>query len=163
VRRVPISQIKPAAYNPRKDLKPGDPDYEALRRSVERWDLVEPLVWNARSGNLVGGHQRLKILQQLGHTEADVSVVDLDEPDEKALNLALNRIQGAWDQDRLAGLLKGLNAEGFDLTLTGFNTTELEDLMGHVPDFFPVGEGEQGRLDEKKPVTCPECGHEFQA
>ena len=78
VQRIPLARIKAAAYNPRKDLRPGDPEYEKLRRSIERWDLVEPLVWNRRTGNLVGGHQRLKILEARGDTEVEVSVVDLD-------------------------------------------------------------------------------------
>jgi ParB-like chromosome segregation protein Spo0J len=79
VKRVPIRRLKPAKYNPRKDLKPGDPEYDKLKRSVEQWDLVEPLVWNKRSGNLVGGHQRLKILEERGDTEVEVSVVDLGQ------------------------------------------------------------------------------------
>jgi ParB-like chromosome segregation protein Spo0J len=59
IQKIAISKIKPAAYNPRKDLKPGDPEYLKLAKSMKEFDLVEPLVWNKRSGNLVGGHQRL--------------------------------------------------------------------------------------------------------
>ena len=60
IKKIPISRIKEAAYNPRLDLKPGDPEYEKIKRSIEEFDLVEPLVWNETTGNLVGGHQRLK-------------------------------------------------------------------------------------------------------
>jgi len=95
IRKIPISKIKPAAYNPRKSLLPGDPEYEKLLKSIDEFDCVEPLVWNRRSGNLVGGHQRLKILAARGDTEVMCSVVDLSPEREKALNLALNRISGS--------------------------------------------------------------------
>src|SRR5499426_2818469 len=83
-----ISDIQPAPYNPRKDLKPGDAEYEKLRHVMDRYDLVEPLVWNKRTRHLVGGHQRLKILKARGDVTVPAVIVDLDEADEKALNLA---------------------------------------------------------------------------
>ena len=86
IQKIPISKINPAKYNPRLDLQPGDPDYEKLKKSMQEFDLVEPLIWNKRSGNLVGGHQRLKILVEQGKNEVDVSVVDLPDSKEKALN-----------------------------------------------------------------------------
>lgn len=97
IEAMPLNQLIPAAYNPRKDLQPGDPEYEKLRRSLEEFGLVEPLVYNRRTGRLVGGHQRLKVLQETGVAEVEVSVVDLDEDREPALNLALNKLQGDWD------------------------------------------------------------------
>ena len=57
-----IDKINPAKYNPRKDLKPGDPDYEKLKKSIAEFDLVEPLIMNKRGNVLIGGHQRLKVL-----------------------------------------------------------------------------------------------------
>ena len=89
-----INQINPAPYNPRKDLTPGTPEYERLKRSIDTFGCVEPLVWNKRSGNLVGGHQRFKVLLARGDTTTDVSVVDLPPEQEKALNVALNKISG---------------------------------------------------------------------
>ena len=68
LRKIPINQINPAKYNPRIDLKPGDPEYDKLKKSLEEFDLVEPLIWNKRSSNLIGGHQRLKILIEQGKT-----------------------------------------------------------------------------------------------
>jgi len=62
IQKIKIGKINPAAYNPRKDLKPGDPDYEKLKKSIDTFGYVEPLVWNNRTGNLVGGHQHFKIL-----------------------------------------------------------------------------------------------------
>jgi ParB-like chromosome segregation protein Spo0J len=128
IERVPLNKINPAPYNPRRDLKPGDPDYEKLKRSIDTWGLVEPLVWNKRTGNLVGGHQRLKILQEQDVTEVEVSVVDLDQTSEKALNVALNKIEGDWEPKRLAALLEELDAET-DLTLTGFGHEELDRML----------------------------------
>lgn len=85
------SKIKPAAYNPRKALTPKDDEYQAIKRSIEAFGLVEPLVWNKLASNLVGGHQRLRVLKDLGHKEVDVSEVDLDPRQERALNVALNK------------------------------------------------------------------------
>jgi len=79
VRRMKVNEINPAPYNPRIDLKPGDPEYEALKKSIERFGLVDPLIWNKRTNRLVGGHQRLKVLKDLGYETADVVVVDLPE------------------------------------------------------------------------------------
>ena len=82
-----VSDLSPAPYNPRSI----SPDaLSGLRASVERFGLVEPIVWNSQTGNVVGGHQRLKVLQAIGETETQVVVVDLPEVEEKALNVALN-------------------------------------------------------------------------
>ncbi|WP_315372146.1 ParB N-terminal domain-containing protein [Paenibacillus xylanexedens] len=85
IRIVPIDQINAAAYNPRVDLQPGDVEYEKLRCSIEEFGYVEPIVWNERTGHMVGGHQRYKIMvNEVGHTELQVSVVDLDNQAGKA-------------------------------------------------------------------------------
>ncbi|WP_231850562.1 ParB N-terminal domain-containing protein [Brevibacillus brevis] len=83
-----VSKINPASYNPRIDLQPGDIEYEKLKRSIQEFGYVEPLIWNEQIGNLVGGHQRFKILVEQGTTEIEVSIVSLDEIQEKALNIA---------------------------------------------------------------------------
>ena len=124
IKKIPIDLIEPAYYNPRKDLKPGDPEYEKLKKSIIEFDLVEPLVWNKRTGRLVSGHQRLKVLKELGYKEVEVSVVDLDEKKEKALNIALNKIQGDWDKEKLEELLDELYKEGI-WELTGFDEREI--------------------------------------
>src|SRR5580698_9660348 len=122
IEKVSINKINPAAYNPRIDLKPGDRDYKKLKQSINTFGYVEPLVWNSRTGSLVGGHQRLKILIEQGAQEVEVSVVDFDLEKEKALNLALNRIQGEWEKEKLAALLKDLSEiPDFDVSLTGFD------------------------------------------
>lgn len=97
IRKVPISLLNAAPYNPRKDLQPGDPEYQKIARSIEKYGCVEPIIWNEKTGNVIGGHQRLKVLAATGAVEVDVSVVQLSLEDEKALNLALNKISGQWD------------------------------------------------------------------
>lgn len=128
IQKIKITQIKPAKYNPRLDLQPGEPEYEKIKRSITEFDLVEPLVWNKRTGNLVSGHQRLKILKDQGITEVEVSIVDLSEPREKALNIALNKVQSDWDYPKLKDLLTEIDAGTFDVGLTGFDEQEIEKL-----------------------------------
>ena len=125
-----VSELKAATYNPRKDLKPGDAEYEKLKRSIQEFGYVEPVIWNKRTGVVVGGHQRLKVMKDLGFTEVDCVVVDLDESKEKALNIALNKISGEWDTDLLTSLLKDLDGSGYDITFTGFDLAEAQELFG---------------------------------
>ncbi len=124
-----LSELIPADYNPRKDLKPGDREYEKLKRSIEQFGYVDPLIWNKRTSRLVGGHQRLKVLKDMGIDEVDVVVVDMDEEKEKALNVALNKISGDWDKDKLMLLITDLQGEDFDVSLTGFDTEDLDALF----------------------------------
>ena len=105
IQKIPASRLNAAVYNPRKDLKPGDREYEKLKRSITEFGYVEPVIWNRQTGNVVGGHQRLKVLIDLGQREIDCVVVDLDLQREKALNIALNKIQGDWDEGKLASLM----------------------------------------------------------
>lgn len=124
-----IADLLPAEYNPRKDLQPGDPEYEKLKRSIEQFGYVEPVIWNKTTGRLVGGHQRLKILIGMGITEVDCVVVEFSDEKEKALNIALNKISGEWDKDKLAVLITDLQGSDFDVSLTGFDTAELDNLL----------------------------------
>ena len=124
-----VKDLLPADYNPRKDLKPGDPEYEKLKRSIEQFGYVEPVIWNEKTGRVVGGHQRLKVLTDMGITEVDVVVVDMDIEKEKALNIALNKISGEWDTEKLALVIADLQGTDFDVSLTGFDPEELEDLF----------------------------------
>lgn len=124
-----ISDLKPAPYNPRQELKPGDTEYEKLKRSLEEFGYVEPVIWNERTGYVVGGHQRLAVLSGLGVSEIDCVIVDMPEAQEKALNVALNKISGSWDDEKLSALLKDLERTEIDLTLTGFDVPELDRLL----------------------------------
>ena len=135
IRKIPVSMLKPAKYNPRKDLKPGDPAYEKIKRSLHDFGYVDPIVWNEVTGNIVGGHQRYKVLKAEGVTEVDCVVVHIDNPqDEKALNIALNNATGDWEPTALADLLMDLQQSGYDLGATGFDAAEVDDLFSQVHD-----------------------------
>lgn len=160
IETIDISKINPAVYNPRKNLKPGDADYDKLKKSIDEFGCVEPLIWNKRTGNLVGGHQRLKILKERGDKEVEVSVVDLDDQKEKALNIALNKISGDWDMPLLKDLLEELDTGDFDMDLTGFDEKEIEDLMTqfHVPE--DNKDIDEDALKDTK-NECPKCGFKW--
>lgn len=129
IETLPIDRINPSPYNPRKKLKKSDPAYKKLKNSLDTFGYVDPLIWNEKTGNLVGGHQRFQILQDCGVKEVQVSVVSLSESEEKALNIALNRIEGEWDNVSLAQVLQSLEEEEFDWQVTGFELNEFDDLM----------------------------------
>ena len=80
-------ELLPADYNPRKDLKPGDPEYDKLKRSMEQFGYVEPVIWNKVTGHIIGGHQRLKVLIDMDINEIECVVVEMEEEKEKALNI----------------------------------------------------------------------------
>src|SRR5574344_470949 len=129
-----IDDLHPASYNPRIQLKPGDKEFEKLKNSILEFGYVEPIIWNKKTGNIVGGHQRLEAMKHLGETEVDCVVIDINEKKEKALNIALNKISGEWDTGKLTGLLKELDGDGLS-ALTGFDMKELDDLFsGSVYD-----------------------------
>jgi DNA modification methylase len=134
IQKITVDKLNPAKYNPRKDLRKGDSEYEKLKRSIETFGYVEPVIWNKRTGHIVGGHQRFKILKEQGATEIDCVVVDMEEAEEKALNIALNKVSGDWDMPKLAELLEDLDKSMFDVSLTGFDAAEIEDLFSKVHD-----------------------------
>ena len=129
IERKHTAELLPADYNPRKDLKPGDAEYEKLKRSIEQFGYVEPVIWNKTTGFVVGGHQRLKVLLDMGITEVECVVVEMDAETEKALNIALNKISGEWDKDKLALLIADLQGADFDVSLTGFEPAEIDSLF----------------------------------
>lgn len=124
-----MEELIPADYNPRIDLQPHDPEYQRLKKAIDEFDYIEPIVWNERTGRIVGGHQRIKILKEKGLSEIDVSVVNLPDEKEKALNLALNKTGGDFDYPRLKDLLEELDTGAFDIEITGFGEDEIEELM----------------------------------
>lgn len=119
---MPVSEIETADYNPRVALKPGDAEWTRLEAIIDEYGLVEPLVWNERTNRLVGGHQRLAILKHRGDETVDVSVVDLDDERERALNLALNNpsAQSRWDPLKLVEMAENMSAEM--IRVAGFDT-----------------------------------------
>lgn len=128
-----IADMNRAAYNPRVDLQPEDEEYQAIERSLKRHGLVQPIVWNRRTNTVVSGHQRLTVLEAQGETEVTVSVVDLDDIQEKELNVALNKITGEWDDDKLSVILNELGEEATD---TGFTLPEIDVLRDELKSYF---------------------------
>ena len=130
---LPVSVLKPAEYNPRKKLKAGDKEYEKIKNSIEEFGFADPLVVNADM-TIIGGHQRLTVAMDLGYTEVPCAVVDIDKVREKALNIALNKITGAWDDTLLAELLEDIQNSNFDLGKTGFDPPEIDTLFNKLHD-----------------------------
>lgn len=167
IRVIPIDLINAAAYNPRIDLQPGDVKYEKLKRSIEQFGYIDPIIWNERTGNMVGGHQRHKIMvNEQGCTELAVSVVDLDDQQERLLNIALNNVSGRWNDEALAQLLTELQEDGADISLSGFDAVDLKQMLGdiEIPNFEAGTADDQGDLGvlSSRLVTCPHCGLEFE-
>lgn len=133
--KIDISLLNPATYNPRLDLKPTDSEYIKLKKSIQEFGCVEPIVVNKRNNVIVGGHQRYKVLKDLGYKDIDVVYVDLDDIHEKSLNIALNKISGDWDADKLEDLLREINLDdSIDGLLTGFNLEEIDTILGTADD-----------------------------
>ena len=130
---LPVSVLKPAEYNPRKKLKAGDKEYEKIKNSIEEFGFADPLVVNSDM-TIIGGHQRLTVAMDLGYTEVPCAVVDIDKVREKALNIALNKITGAWDDTLLAELLEDIQNSNFDLGKTGFDPPEINTLFNKLHD-----------------------------
>ena len=158
VRRIKVSKIQGADYNPRVI---SESNLAGLKASVDQFGLPQAIVWNAQTRNVVGGHQRLKTLDPASTT--DVVVVDLTEEEEKALNLAFNNphVQGDWTPG-LAGLIDSIEKVNAEL----FSSLKLDELRIEVPDLggglappeeFPEVTAEGLSTDHE----CPRCGFEF--
>ncbi|MCT1482265.1 ParB N-terminal domain-containing protein [Staphylococcus hominis] len=150
IQEMNINDITPADYNPRIDLNENDDEYKKIKNSIEEFGYVDPIIWNKRTGNIVGGHQRYTVLKDLGHEKVDVSVVDMSEQDEMALNIALNKVEGDWDKDKLKEVIADLEQD--KLMFTGFDDDEIDSLMNDVDieDFFESEETPAKNNDEQQ-------------
>lgn len=129
---LPLVELRPAAYNPRKALKPSDKEYQKIKNSIQEFGYVEPIIVN-HDMTVIGGHQRLTVLKDLGYTEAQCVVLHIeDEAKAKALNIALNKISGEWNEQLLADLLVDLQDAQFNLDLTGFEAPEIDQLFSKL-------------------------------
>jgi DNA modification methylase len=132
-KKIKISELIPASYNPRKKLKPGDKEFEKIKNSITEFGYVDPVIVN-KDLTVIGGHQRITVLRELGYEEIDCVVIDIDKTKEKALNIALNKITGEWNKELLADLIKDLQDSDFDICFTGFEPPEIEQLFNSVHD-----------------------------
>lgn len=132
-KKLLIADLVPAAYNPRKALKPGDAEYEKIKNSITEFGYVDPIIVNSDM-TIIGGHQRVTVLKDLGYTEIDCIIIEVDKTKEKALNVALNKITGEWNKELLADLIKDLQNSDFDVSFTGFEPPEIEQLFNSVHD-----------------------------
>lgn len=147
-----LKDINPAKYNPRVQLKPGDQEWDALKNSLDRFGVATPLVVNETTGNLVSGHQRLAVLKQSGETRVEVVLIQMDEDKEKLLNVALNKIEGEWDEEKLKELFDEVDDE--DIKFTGFTEEDIEALYdGEEPDY---DEDEEPEEQEEKDSSSKE-------
>lgn len=153
IQKINIEKLKAAEYNPRKDLKPEDEEYQKIKRSILEFGYVAPIIVNADM-TVIGGHQRLKVLKELGYEEVECNIVDLDKTKEKALNIALNKITGEWDNSKLEELLAELKETDIDMDMTGFTFDEvdniLKDIEGSKEDDFDL---DQALNEIEEPTT----------
>jgi DNA modification methylase len=124
MQRIKIADMLPAANHTRTDLQPNDLAYEQLLRSIDEFGYIDPIIWNKRTGNIVGGHQRFKILKHLGETEVDCVVIDEDEVREAVINITLNKVTGSWCIPKLATAFTAIEGAGFNLDVTGWSLKE---------------------------------------
>ena len=136
-----LSDLKPAPYNPRTSNKKQEKN---LKESLSKFGLVEPIIFNKRTGYIVGGHFRVRELKKLGYESIECVIVDLSEEEEKELNIRLNANTGAWD---------------FDLLANEWNIDELVDWgLEGIP--FDIEE-EPIEKEDKQIETCEKCGKEI--
>lgn len=135
-----------------------------IAASIREFGFTNPVLVDEQNG-LIAGHGRLQAAIKLGMDELPcIRLVGLSEAQKRALVLADNKLamNAGWDLDLLKVELTDLDADGFNLELTGFSASELVVSMGYSDKEFMAGNADgQSRLDQKKPTTCPSCGHEF--
>ena len=142
----PLAELFPASYNPRKITSDA---LGRLTKSLAELGNLQPITWNAKTGNIVGGHQRLKCYQALEKEEVEVWAVWLDEQKERVANIALNKLSGEFDIPLLKDIFEGLDTGEIDLDITGFGELEIAEMMeATAPE-------EEGKASGEK---CEACG-----
>jgi DNA modification methylase len=121
IEKKKISDLIPAPYNPRQSTAKQE---KHLKESLEKFGLVEPIIFNKQTGYIVGGHFRVRELKKLGIKEIECVIVDLNEEDEKELNIRLNANTGGWDWDTLANDWDVVDLEAWGLDIPQFDTVE---------------------------------------
>lgn len=138
IKNVKISELNLAEYNPRVELCEGMAEYDRLKNSLKKFGFVVPVIVNKNNNTVVGGHQRIKVWQDLGNTEVPIVEKALTEEQEKQLNLALNKVEGVWNKELLLEVLEDL--DNIHLDLTGYSAEELgflrSEYVSYIDDEF---------------------------
>lgn len=150
---LPVDKVIPNPKNPRIDLKPGMPLYEKLKKSIENFGYAEPIIWNEKTGMIVSGHQRFQVMKDIAEKEGkplttvQVVKVSMDESKQDGFMIAVNKITGLWDEEKLSALLKDLDEE--DRLNTGFDDYEIATLLddNSIQDFtFDAEEEDEAHI-----------------
>lgn len=162
LKKKKIGDLKIATYNPRKELNEKDKEYQKIKNSIIEFGYVAPIIINADK-TVISGHQRIKVLKDLGYEEIDCIVVNFDKNKEKLLNIALNKISGEWDYQKLESIFNELDENNIDLLITGFDEKEINKLIKETEE--TMNENTEIDLDnfndDKFQCKCPKCGFVF--
>ena len=159
VTQTPVDKLIPYASNSRTH---SDEQVAQIAASIKEFGFNNPVLVDGENG-IIAGHGRVLAARKLSLDKVPtIELAHLTENQRKAYIIADNKLalNAEWNMPTLALEMHGLNGDGFDLALIGFDAGELTEIM-FEPDFEPGSEDEQGRLDEKKKATCPECGCDF--
>ena len=161
IERRTVADLIPYANNARTH---SDEQVAQIAASIKEWGWTNPILID-EAGGIIAGHGRVMAARKLGINEVPVMIAKgWSKAQTKAYDLADNQLalNAGWDMDLLKVEMQGLDAEGFDLGLIGFDDMTLEGLLAEV-HFDPGTEDEQGKLDELAPklVTCPHCHEEW--
>lgn len=150
IQKLNLKDIEPAEYNPRVELNENDEEYQKIKNSITEFGYVDPIIYNEYTNKIVGGHQRYTVLRDLGYETADVSVVYMDKQHEMALNVALNKVEGEWDRNKLKEVLEELEED--KLSFTGFDDDEIDSIINdvNIDDFFEEEETQPEQNDEEQ-------------
>lgn len=162
LKKQKIGDLKIATYNPRKELNEKDKEYQKIKNSIIEFGYVAPIIINADK-TVISGHQRIKVLKDLGYEEIDCIVVNFDKNKEKLLNIALNKISGEWDYQKLESIFNELDENNIDLLITVFDEKEINKLIKETEE--TMNENTEIDLDDfnddKFQCKCPKCGFVF--
>lgn len=161
IEKANINDLISPDWNPRQIT---ETEMEKLKTSIKEFGYVDPIIVNQHNNHIVGGNQRYLALKELGYNE--VEVLYINEPNilkEKAMNIALNKISGEWDQDKLDVVLEEIQLSDIDITLTGFDEIEFTNLSEDEEYIIPDDEPEydESIADDIETITCPSCGYEI--
>lgn len=155
-----IEALIPYARNSRTH---SDGQVAQIAASIREFGFTNPVLID-KDGGIIAGHGRVMAARKLGIKDVPcIALGHLTAAQRKAYIIADNRLalNAGWDEEMLRLEFADLSEAGFNMDLLGFGADDLAEAMGMGGNFEPGSIEDQGRLDQKKPVTCPNCGHEF--